>query len=203
MTVTFSHKNIVRGCSNWTDLDKTRDFATIEDHDAHLLARINERVRAADTLYHLGDFGLGFAWKDRFKELRSQIKCETVYLALGNHDNIFHPHRKGAAEYRSLFKDVRDLYYRKICGRAFVLCHYAMRTWPWQHHESIHLYGHSHGNLPDDPNSLSMDVGVDTNLFGHTKYEPYSIDEVFEIMDKQKRFTAIDHHRLSPEKYME
>jgi len=35
------------------------------------------------------------------------------------------------------------------------------------------LYGHSHGNLADDPLSLSMDVGVDTHDF-----RPWHFEEV-------------------------
>lgn len=53
---------------------------------------------------------------------------------------------------------------------------------------SWHLYGHSHGNLPDDPNSLSFDVGVDTNNF-----KPYSLKDVERIM-AGKTFKPIDHH---------
>ncbi len=192
----FGHKNIVKALSDWDTKERAcRDFQTLEEHDAYLLSQINTRVRSCDILYHLGDFGLGFAWKERFKELRAKIACETIYLVLGNHDHIFSAKNKNANEYRSLFKDVRELTYKKICGRPIVMCHYAMRTWPWQQHSSIHLYGHSHGNLADDPNALSMDIGVDTCLFGHEKFTPYSIEEIFHIMDTHKKNVAVDHHK--------
>lgn len=211
------HKNIVRGVSDWpkqtynkvfqatgnhiqaesaklqTELVNCRDFDTLEEHDIFIIDKVNKKVRSSDVLYNLGDVGLGFKWKDRFKELRRKINCETIYLAKGNHDHIFDDHRN--SEIISLFKDVRDIYYKKIGGRFFVLCHYAMRTWPWQHHKSIQLYGHSHGNLPDNPDSLSLDVGVDTCLFGHEKFTPYSIDEIFHIMDNYKKFVSVDHHK--------
>jgi len=196
----FSHKNIVLACSDWPNkATACRDFPSVADHDAYLIEQINKRVRACDTLYHLGDFGLGFAWRERFKEVRAAIACESVYLILGNHDHIFSMKNKDAAEYRALFKDVRELSYKKLSNRLFVMCHYSMRTWPWQNQNSIMLYGHSHGHLADNLDALSMDIGVDTNLFGHERYTPYSLDEVVHIMDTKKKFVPVDHHKPETE----
>ena len=182
----FGHKNIVRGCSKWENKDECRDFPSVEEHDAYIIDQINKRVKPQDTLYHLGDI----AWKDRFKTLREQIRCEHIVLILGNHDRDIEERE----DLRSLFCRVEKLCFVKIAGRMMTLCHYAMKTWLWQHRLSVHLYGHSHGSLPDDPDSLSLDVGVDTNLYGHERYTPYSVEEVFDIMDRHKRFVPIDHH---------
>jgi hypothetical protein len=38
-------------------------------------------------------------------------------------------------------------------------------------------YGHSRGKLPDDPLSLSMDVGVDTHDF-----RPWHVEEIRAVM---------------------
>ena len=38
-------------------------------------------------------------------------------------------------------------------------------------------YGHSHGNLPDEPLALSLDVGVDTHEF-----RPWHFDEIQSVM---------------------
>jgi calcineurin-like phosphoesterase family protein len=57
-----------------------------------------------------------------------------------------------------------------------------MRRWLGSNRGNYHLYGHSHGSLPDDPNSLSIDVGVDCH-----NYKPISADRVRDIMrDKIK-----------------
>jgi calcineurin-like phosphoesterase family protein len=192
----FGHKNIVRGCSDWADKEKAcRPFNTVEEHDLFLLEQLNKHVRANDVLYHLGDFGLGFAWRERFPEMRARINCQTIHLLLGNHDHVFDAQCNKEPYGPRLFTSIRKLFYGKIAGRSMVLCHYAMRTWPWQGHGAIHLYAHSHGNLADDPNALSMDVGVDTKLFGHTRFTPYSAEEVFDIMDNCKRCSAPDHHQ--------
>jgi calcineurin-like phosphoesterase family protein len=59
----------------------------------------------------------------------------------------------------------------KINHQKLILDHYAMRVWDQSHHGSWHLYGHSHGKLPDL--GLSTDVGVD----GHN-FQPWSFEEV-------------------------
>ena len=51
------------------------------------------------------------------------------------------------------------------------------------------LYGHSHGNLPDTPTALSMDVGVDTHDF-----RPWHFDEISTLMaERVKRRAAPEH----------
>lgn len=194
----FGHKNIVRACSTWNDKAMCRDFASIEEHDTYLIDQLNRRIRPCDTLFHLGDFGFGFAWRNSLLEFRARIKCERIILVIGNHDHIFEP-EENVVE-RSIFAKVKHLHYGKISNRHFVLCHYAMRTWPWRHFGAIHLYGHSHGNLPDDPNSFSLDVGVDTSLFGHERYTPYGLEEVVGIVEQHKRLVPIDHHKNEAEK---
>jgi hypothetical protein len=67
-----------------------------------------------------------------------------------------------------------------IHGQPIVLCHYALRVWNRSNHGSWHLYGHSHGRLLETPNSLSMDVGVDTHDF-----RPWHYDEIADIMRKK------------------
>jgi calcineurin-like phosphoesterase family protein len=64
--------------------------------------------------------------------------------------------------------------------QGIVLCHYAMRVWLHHGRGTWQLYGHSHGNLPDEPLALSMDVGVDTHDF-----RPLHIEEIQAIMKRK------------------
>ena len=61
----------------------------------------------------------------------------------------------------------------KVDGQHIVLLHYGMRVWPRSHHGAIHLYGHSHGNLPGD--NQSVDVGVD---YPEWAMRPVSLPEI-------------------------
>lgn len=177
----LGHANIIRHCR--------RPFASVEEMDATIIERINARVTKDDWLYHLGDFS--FRGGDP-AAYRAKIRCKNIVLILGNHDPCF---ADGTArpEFASLFKSVHNLLKVtvQIEGRPqiVVLCHYAMRIWDRCHYGTWHLYGHSHGSLPDDPKALSWDVGVDANDFS-----PLSVPQIAEIMSK-KQFVPLDHHR--------
>jgi uncharacterized protein len=64
---------------------------------------------------------------------------------------------------------------RVLGSYPVVICHYAMRVWNRSHHGAWHRYGHSHGNLPDTPTSLSMDVGVDTHDFRRWRFDEINL----------------------------
>ena len=53
-------------------------------------------------------------------------------------------------------------------------------VWNRSNRGSWHLYGHSHGHLADNRNSLSMDVRVDTH-----EYRPWHFDEIADLMGKK------------------
>jgi len=72
-----------------------------------------------------------------------------------------------------LFASWETLSEINVVKQRIVLCHYAMRVWPHHAQGAWHLYGHSHGNLPDEPLSLSLDVVVDTHDF-----RPWHFDEI-------------------------
>jgi calcineurin-like phosphoesterase family protein len=181
----LGHANIIKHCR--------RPFADVEAMDTAIIERINARVGPDDWLYHLGDFS--FRGGDP-AVYRARIRCRNMVLVLGNHDPCF---ADGSArpEFASLFKEVHNLLKVTVQleGRPqiVVLCHYAMRVWDRCHHGTWHLYGHSHGSLPDDPHALSWDVGVDANDFS-----PLSVPQVAEIMSK-KRFVPTDHHGRKPQ----
>lgn len=148
-----------------------------------LIEKWNSRVRPGDTVYHCGDFAFmkdPAAISAIVKRLNGQI-----LLIRGNHD------------YSDTLKEVTGFawigasYQCKMAkvGDQMVFCsHYAMRIWDHSHHGAFSVYGHSHGGLPDDPNLLACDVGVDA----HDGY-PVSFEELKAIMAK-KSFVPIDHH---------
>lgn len=164
----FGHKNIIKHSS--------RPFLDVDEMDDVLIENINKTVGKHDRLYHLGDF----AFRDP-AGYRDRIKCDNVYLVIGNHDRV-------DGRLRSLFRDVDERMYINIDGQKLVLDHYAMRVWKHSHHGAWQLYGHSHGSLPDDPNSLSFDVGVDC-----WNYRPINFDQVAKKM-ATKTFVPVDHH---------
>ncbi len=154
----LGHKNIIRYCN--------RPFDSIEAMNCAILERLNSAVKANGVLYFLGDFCIGP--KARALELRREIRCKKIFAVPGNYD-------KDTRKLTEEFSWLGDLAEVSINGQRIVLCHYAMRVWNNSSHGAWHLYGHSHGRLPELDNSLSMDVGVDTHDF-----RPWSFDEIRE-----------------------
>lgn len=150
----------------------------LKEHDEILIANWNAVVKKGDIVHHAGDF----AWHDPEKYLRRLNG--SVHLTLGNHDRMNAAQAKG-------FASIKDLSKVKVDGQLIYVMHYAMRVWNQSHYGTWHLYGHSHGSLPDNPNSLSFDVGVDVH-----SYRPISYDEVVAIM-ATKTWKPVDHHNPS------
>jgi len=168
------HENIIK-YSN-------RPFSSVDEMNICMANNINAKVQKNHTLYHLGDWAFGgLANTIKFREM---INCSNVVLIIGNHDK----HHLKHESFRKLFSRIYDLYEVRSEGKTIVLFHYAMRVWDKSHHGRYHLYGHSHGSLYDDPNSLSFDVGVDCHNF-----QPLNVADVTAIMSK-KTFKPIDHH---------
>lgn len=151
----FGHAKIIEYCN--------RPFNTVQEMDAVIIARWNERVSPGDVVYHLGDFCFGPA-SPYARQLNG-----IIHLVDGSHDTEVDDPR--IYHVGSLLTIVLHLY----SSTRLALCHYAMRSWPLSHYGSWHLFGHHHGKLA--PYGLSFDVGVDTNDF-----YPYSLDEVAKKM---------------------
>jgi calcineurin-like phosphoesterase family protein len=149
--------------------------------DEALIRNWNSVVGPDDLVYHLGDILFGRDERD-FDRVLNRLNGRII-LIKGNHDRMTMQFRNKFLEYHH-----SGMLETKIEGQQVTLCHYAMRVWNKSHRGAFHLYGHSHGTLPDDPNSLSFDVGVDCH-----NYTPITWEKVKQIMAK-KTFKPVDHH---------
>ncbi len=165
----FGHRNIIKYSE--------RPFKDVDEMDQTMIDRWNEKVKPGDKVYHLGDIAL--CSPARFNEIMDQLNGD-VYLIKGNHE-------KTAMACRERFVWVRDFHELILDDpdthkgtQLVALFHYSMKVWNASHWGTYHLYGHSHGALPDDPKSRSFDIGVDCHDF-----YPLSYAEVKEIMNKK------------------
>lgn len=169
------HNNIIK-YSN-------RPFKDVDDMNKTMADNINRVLNGGGQLYHLGDWSFGGVEKAiKFREMINP--AIDITLIVGNHDK----HNLKDRRFINLFNEVYDLLEVKIDGKEFTLCHYSMKVWDKSHRGTFHLYGHSHGSLPDDQNSLSFDIGVDCHNF-----MPLTVTQVVDIMSK-KTWKAIEHH---------
>lgn len=153
----FGHAKIIEYCK--------RPFNNVHEMDHELIKRWNERVKPDDSVFHLGDFCWGNA--DTATQYLSQLNGR-VHLIYGNHDGISLRNHNGFG-IRGQIVDMM------LGGKLVILCHYALRVWDRSHRGSLHLFGHTHGNLVGD--SQSCDVGVDA-----WDYRPVTLEEAIERM---------------------
>ena len=155
----FGHANIIRHCN--------RPFGSVQEMDACLVVAWNGVVQPQDEVWHLGDFAFRSARspEDYLRRLHGRKN-----LVHGNHDTDACRTSAGWASSQSIAEIAVE-------GVRLVLLHYALRVWPGDRRGALHLYGHSHGDLPGDQQSL--DVGVDAWGF-----RPVSLEEIRARMAK-------------------
>ncbi len=73
----FHHRNVISYCN--------RPFKSVEEMNEKMIERWNDRVTDKDTVFHLGDFGLGN--KKNLSPIAARLKGNKVLLK-GNHDNL-------------------------------------------------------------------------------------------------------------------
>jgi calcineurin-like phosphoesterase family protein len=183
----FQHERILQDFS-------IRDFPTIEDHDQHIIDKINEYVQHKDELWILGDF----CWDDKPGKWREKINCREVHFIYGNHDS-----REKCSKAFSTCHDLRVI---KIGGVKTVLCHYPMVYWDGSHHGNFHLYGHLHYYREEEmdrmmPGRRSMDVGVDAAYHRFGEYRPFSEDDIVEILGSKPGHHDTEYEREMEEKW--
>jgi calcineurin-like phosphoesterase family protein len=167
---------------------------SVERMNHGLVTNINARVGPDDSLWCLGDwvFGRGGDYLRNARWFRDQLRCRTIFLVWGNHDDrriwdLF------AATYNQV--EIREGPVR------MTLSHYPMLTWNGQHLASvaepnIHLYGHVHGAYEKEPATSplkdpgawpALDVGFD----GHD-YHVWSLNEILErVRPRLEAFEAL------------
>lgn len=156
----FGHCNILQYCQ--------RPFRDHDHMTEAIVERFNAVLRPGDVLWHLGDIKHSSA---TFAATLGRLNTKEIHLVLGNHDK-----RKECEQWGG-FRSIQDLRGVTVGQQRFLLCHYALRTWPGRSRSVINLYGHSHGTLPGV--GRQMDVGVDTNDF-----YPYEASEIVRRMEK-------------------
>lgn len=169
----FGHRNILEYQAH------TRPYESTEEMDEAIIENWNSDVALTDEVYIVGDIGL--CSRERLESCLSRLHGR-LYLVAGNHDHAARKSRIG-----NFFEWVRDYHELRYENNLFVMCHYPIFSWNRMAFGSIHLYGHTHGQIPHMPNGKSMDVGVDTN-----EMRVYNLSDVAE---KFKDFDNVDDPR--------
>lgn len=182
----FHHQNITGPTvSEW----KTgyRNFSSIHEMNDTIFEGINTKVGEDDILIFFGD--LCFKNHKLIPEIFNRILCKNIYWIKGNHDQKIDLYKNCVL---GVF-DSLEIEYKN----EFIVCsHYPMLSWNRMGKGSWDLHGHCHSNLNINKLNESckrLDIGVDHYFRLYGKYEPFSFNEVKELMDK-KQVEIIDHH---------
>lgn len=152
-------------------MHRPRPFGSREEHDEALIAAWNNRVRATDRVFHLGDFAYGCSMKH----------AEAIFARLNGHKTLCRGNHEARGEklgWQGGVADVMALSVQDIGMPKSVdvwLSHYAHLTWRDSHRGRLHLYGHSHGSIP--PTARAADVGVDC-----WQFRPVTVPEILELL---------------------
>ena len=173
----FNHEAIIKYCK--------RPFTSIEENDAELIRRWNEKVPEDGIVFHLGD--VGFGNRKRIDSILEQLHG-TIYLVIGNHD-----WRYVVKDHSWRFKDMTQQLNIKIGNRHILMNHYPMLAFAgawWGENATYQLFGHVHTSPYSDEGldqqrlkvlfTSQYDVGVDNNNF-----TPVSWKEVDQIINNQ------------------
>lgn len=172
----FGHENVIRF--------DNRPFQTVDEMDAELTRRWNEKVQPGDLVYVLGDL----IWRSRTDDAHTLIKSLNgqIILIKGNHDQFLHN-----AKARNALMDVKD--YDDITvsladgtNRRCILSHYFIPFYNGHRYRAIHLHGHSHVT---EEAETERDIAQRLNAAGFANeiynvgcmywdYAPVTLDEI-------------------------
>ena len=172
----FGHANVI-------EFDN-RPFATVEEMDAELIRRWNEKVGKGDLVYVLGDM----IWKTLNNDAENLIRSLNgqIILIKGNHDRFLHN-----AKVKNALAGVKD--YDDICvkleygtERRVILCHCYIPFYIGHRYQAIHLHGHSHNTeeylIEETIKRKLVEEGFVTRSYNvgcmHWNYEPVTLDEI-------------------------
>lgn len=167
----LAHKNVIKY--------DNRPFKTIQEMDHTIISNYNKTVSPEDDFYFLGDF----CFDRKLTEVYLQQLKGNLFFIRGNHDK--HDTIKLYQKYGTYLGEQKKI---RVGEKEIILNHYSMEVWDKSHHGSYHLFGHSHGSLPENKHARKFDVGC--MLFNYT---PIEFEQVRAIMSK-KEWKPVDHH---------
>ena len=130
----FGHANVIAF--------DNRPFESVEEMDAELIRRWNNKVGKGDLTYVLGDM----IWKARNDDAPELIKSLNgqIILIKGNHDRFLHNAKAKAA--LAGIKDSDDICVTLKDGtkKRVILDHFFKPMYNGHRHQAIHLHAHSH-----------------------------------------------------------
>ena len=159
----LGHENVVRFCD--------RPYSDAVEMEIRITQEWNATVRDKDTIWVLGDFS--FLNPLETLEAISKLKGKKRFLR-GNHDKAWWTQLVGFQN-KYNFELVGDRHEFKHDGTYYVMDHFPLHSWNRKYHGSVHLHGHSHGNMSHEveqmPNRHDIGWDVEQRLFNIEEFK--------------------------------
>lgn len=181
--------NILNNKSDEEKLNKYKRLIQqkyIDLHDEMIVKRWNQTVASKDLVYILGDIALNYHDINKVNELMNSLNGIKI-LIIGNHDEYTLQNHKFN---KSVFAEIVNYKEIKYHGRYISMFHYPIARFNKQDKIGLHLYGHIHSTVLENPIPHAYNVGMDMN-----NYRPQLIDNFIEL-DKENNIKT-DHHNDS------
>ena len=162
-----------------------RGFSSVEEMDALLMTRWNERVTRRDTVWIVGD--LMCHNRRPAEEYLAGLNGQKR-LAIGNHDRVW----MRSVQLEKWFHDVGFVLEGGFGKTFFTVSHYPMMDWYRRRHGAYQIYGHIHDHTTDPYYEYlqtvprAFNAGVDVNGF-----RPVTLSELIENTADYRRREAV------------
>lgn len=161
-----------------------RPFSTVEEMNAEMIRRWNNKADKGDLVYVVGDM----IWKSGSEEackILEQLNGRKI-LIKGNHDRFIKN-----AKAKKMFEAVKDM--DDICvtledgtKRRVILSHHSMLFYDGSRYGAIHLYAHTHDSWEAKMEKLFVKFlhmkGHRIEMYNvgcmHWDFEPVTLDEI-------------------------
>ena len=167
----YDHLNVIR-------LSK-RPFSNINEMKETIITNWNNTVTDTDIVYVLGDICFSV---NTFIELMEVLNGQ-IHIIRGNHDE------EAIKKAVNGYKITGVVYHRDILrikdgDHTVILSHYPIYEWDRWFRGSIHLHGHTHGNIGRGFKKRAFDVGGDV-----WNFTPVTLEQ---ILARDKVLTCFD-----------
>jgi calcineurin-like phosphoesterase family protein len=171
-----------------------RPFASIEEMREAIIERHNKKVpnKQSYLTIHVGDMFWRTVSEMEARGIINRLHGRHAFL-FGNHDELIEQSLTIQQEFEWVRGKNKEntSHSIKVNKHLLVISHFAQRVWQKSHKGSWHVYGHSHGELPELGHSF--DIGVDSHGF-----EPWSTEEI-----EAKMATTQSNHVIPADKIWE
>lgn len=141
-----------------------RPFGSVDEMNEALIANYRECVKPGDDVVFLGDY----AFRNHLQHLARLPGNKT--FVFGNHDHMSMDVLRQFTRVVGA-KHCPGILEMSVGPFRLTFSHFPLASWNGTFHGSWNIHGHCHGRMPEAPDMLRMDAGVDVFNYRPVNFE--------------------------------